>query len=581
MTSFFRTTTFAPGYGRGWACRVLAGLLLGTATLAWGANPGDEVVVVYNQRMSGSKSVAQHYAERRQVPAAQVLGLDLPTEETISRATYQTEIHEPLARLFEKKGFWKAGLVKGPATTNGQPTQLVEGIASSKVRYLVLCHGMPLRILPETNIVESGVEEMRPEMRRSEAAVDSELALLPWPKKLMRFFGPLGNPLYTTTNAALLNPTNGLLMVSRLDGPSVEIARALVDKAMQAEADGLWGRAYFDLRGITNGGYALGDRWLGAAAEAAVFAGYETVVDNNPGVFPIAFPMSQIALYAGWYTENVAGPFVLNQVEFMPGAFAYHLHSFSAHTLRSKTAAWVGPLLAKGATASMGSVWEPYLAGTPDVGTFMSRWLLLGFTFGEAAYAGQTSLSWMTTVVGDPLYRPAGRDMQKLHESLAQRGSPLTQWSYLRLINFNRLRGFSPSQSTDVLEQLPETKTSPVLLEKLGDLFELQGKPSSAVHAWQQALKQAPTLQQRIRLLLHLASGLQVASRDAEALQIYRQFLEDFPDYHDRVTVLRVALPLAQKLQSSLVDSYRQELDRLAPAPPPPAPGTNQAEAVQ
>ena len=53
--------------------------------------------------------------------------------------------------------------------------------------------------------------------------------------------------------------------------------------------------------------------------------------------------------------------FTLPKVEFMPGAFAYHLHSFSATTLRSASQGWCGPLLAKGATCTMGCVYEPYL----------------------------------------------------------------------------------------------------------------------------------------------------------------------------------------------------------------------------
>ena len=579
MINFAQTTEPTRGGWRSWAVLAWTAWLLAGAASAQTNNPGDEVVVVYNKRTTGSKAVAEHYAERRLVPKAQVIGLDLPTDETISRATYQSEIHEALARLFAKKGFWKLGQVPLLSGTNGQPSGGVEGVVASKVRYLVLCYGMPLRIMPETNLVEAGSETMRPEMQRSEAAVDSELAMLPWPKKLMRYFGPANNPVYTATNAALINPTNGVLMVSRLDGLTPAIASALVDKAIQAETDGLWGRAYFDLRGITNGGYELGDRWIGAAASAAAFAGFETVVDTAPEVLPISFPLSHVALYAGWYTDNIAGPFILNQIEFMPGAFAYHLHSFSAHTLRSKTAGWTGPLIAKGATASMGSVWEPYLGGTPDVGTFLSRWLLLGFTFGEAACAGQSTLSWMTTVVGDPLYRPFGRDMQKLHETLARRGSPLVQWSYLRAINSNRLRGFSLAQATDMLEQIPETKTSPVLLEKLGDLCRDQGKPASAAHAWTQALKQNPSLQQRIRIMLNLAAGLLAAGRDADSLQTYREFLTSFPDYHDRLTVLRAALPLAEKLQPGLVEIYRQELNRLAPSAPPP-PSTNQPAAT-
>jgi len=64
--------------------------------------------------------------------------------------------------------------------------------------------------------------------------------------------------------------------------------------------------------------------------------------------------MSQIAIYCGWYDDKVDGPFTMPKVEFMPGAIAYHLHSASATTIRSATECWVGPLLAKGATVTMG-----------------------------------------------------------------------------------------------------------------------------------------------------------------------------------------------------------------------------------
>ena len=98
-------------------------------------------------------------------------------------------------------------------------------------------------------------------------------------------------------------------MVTRLDGPSAEIARGLVDKAIEAETDGLWGRAYFDLRGITDPGYKPGDDWIRAASEICQQLGFETVVDENPATFPPEFPMSQIAIYCGWYDGNASGPF--------------------------------------------------------------------------------------------------------------------------------------------------------------------------------------------------------------------------------------------------------------------------------
>src|SRR5689334_3507560 len=88
-------------------------------------------------------------------------------------------------------------------------------------------------------------------------------------------------------------------------------------------------------------------------------------------------------------SSRSATPTTRPAVEFVPGAFAYHLHSFSAASLRSTTRNWVGPLLAKGATITMGCVDEPYLSGTPDVAVFVSRLIFFGFTFGQAAYASQ------------------------------------------------------------------------------------------------------------------------------------------------------------------------------------------------
>ncbi len=117
-----------------------------------------------------------------------------------------------------------------------------------------------------------------------------------------------------------------------------------MDKALQAERDGLWGRAYFDARGLepTNS-YYLGDQWILAAAQISSELGFETTVDDKPETFPASFPMSQIAIYCGWYDPDASGPFAQPKVEFMPGAFAYHLHSFSASTIRSTDPMLVRP----------------------------------------------------------------------------------------------------------------------------------------------------------------------------------------------------------------------------------------------
>ncbi len=514
-----------------------SGLAVGLAVLRPPVAPasGSEVLVVFNSALPESKAVAAYYAERRGVPAGQVLGFELSREESVSRAEYRDTLEQPLLKELEAR-FWRLGDAE-IADTNGRPVKIERKVLESKIRYLALCYGVPLRILPDSNLKEPAEDTMRPEFRRNEAAVDSELAVLPLTHQKLPLAGPLRNHTYTTTNAAWLSPTNGVLMVTRLDGPTPEIARGLVDKAMQAETEGLWGRAYFDWRNVADPAMKPGDDWIRTAADMARLLGFETITNDQEATFPASFPMSQIAYYLGWYRQHVDGPFTLPNVEFMPGAFAYHLHSFSAATLRSTSNHWAGPLLAKGATATMGCVHEPYLGGTPDLGVFTARLLFHNFTFGEAAYASQNVLSWMTTVVGDPLYRPGAKPPPRLHIELEAKQNKLVEWSHLRVVNLNQSRGASLAEMISYLEQIPITKQSAVLSEKLGDLCAAQGKPASAVHAYERALKLDPSPQQRIRLRLTLGERLLALNRHAEAAANYEKLLEESPDYAGKDSV--------------------------------------------
>jgi uncharacterized protein (TIGR03790 family) len=494
------------------------------------------------------------------VPAAQIFGYALPTTEEMSRAQFHDELQKPLADALESKRLWRVGQRTVPATTN-HPSRVIPCVLESKIRYAVLCYGVPTRILRDANYKEVSNENLRPELRRNEAAVDSELALLPALRQKLPLAGPLSNPVYGATNLALLHPTNAVLLVARLDGPSAEIARGLVDKALEAETEGLWGRAYFDLRKTTDPAYKAGDDWIHNASEICRRLGFETIVDQNAGTFPAGFPMSQIAYYAGWYDETVSGPFAQPVVEFMPGAFAYHLHSFSAANLRSASRNWVGPLLAKGATATMGCVDEPYLGGTPDVGVFTARFLFQGFTFGEAACAAQPVLSWQTTVVGDPLYRPLATNIELTAREFEQQHSPLLAWFVLRLVNINIANGRPVADWVKRLEELPLTKESAVLSEKLGDLYEAQGKPSSAVFAYESALKLHPSPQQRIRLLLTLGEKLPELGRESDAYADYQLLLKESPDYPDKVGIYQRLLPLAQKLNKTAdIEFYESQI---------------------
>jgi uncharacterized protein (TIGR03790 family) len=522
-----------------------------------GAEPGESVVVIYNTRLPDSKSVADHYALRRHVPASQMIGVDLPAGETMSRAEYREQLQEPLLKFLEENK-----LFVYPSAKDSGEKQDVSPIAA-KVRYAVLCYGVPLRIAEDPSLVEPGAEKLAEPLRRNGAAVDSELCTLPVKNSSVPRAGPQPNLLYGKARA-LLDPTNGLLMVARVDGPSAAIARALVDKAMTAEIDGLWGRAYFDLRGLTNGGLKTGDDWIRDAAGITHRFGFETVVDEKPETFPASFPMSQIALYAGWYDGTVSGPFTRPNVEFMPGAFAYHLHSFSAQTLRTTNQNWCGPLLADGVTATMGCIDEPFLDGTPKIDAFFAAWLPGGYTFGEAAYACQRFVSWQTTVVGDPLYQPFGKAPRVQHEALERRHSKLLEWADLRYVNEGLVLGAKPAEMLEYLQNPDVPKDSAVLAEKTADLYRMEGEDELSIKSLRRALQLDPSPQQEVRLTLTLADRLVNAGKETEALALCDNFLKKRRDYPDAVSLYRKMEATATRLhQTKQAKHYAQEIDKL------------------
>ena len=489
---------------------------------------GDEVVVVYNSSVPGSKIVADHYAFMRHVPASQIFGFDLTTNDTMSREDFKAQLQVPLANRLEDTGLWRFGSVNYPAT-NGQPSRTLTRVIDSKIRYLALCYGVPLKIAPSSVVEEMTLKFDREELRVNEAAVDSELTWLPLSRSPFQLSGPVPNPFYGNTNHDLICCTNGILLVTRLDGPTLEVANSLVDKAMEAETNGLWGRSYFDARGLAKTDpFYLGDEWMLGAAEISRLTGFDVDLDTNAATYPASFPMSQIALYAGWYDAAPSGPFKARKMEFMPGAFAYHLFSFSADTLHEGS--WCGTLLGQGVTCTMGSVYEPYLQFTPNVAAFLFAWVN-GATFGEAAWISENAVSWQTTMIGDPLYRPFGRPPLEVHAQLSREKSPLLEWSFDHMVNLDQARGAPLSRLANFLESIPQTKSSAVLTEKLADLYDAQGKPDSAIDAWRRALKLNTTPQQHIRLRLLLGEKLLANGRTQEAVANWQQLLFEAPGY--------------------------------------------------
>lgn len=419
-------------HARSFAARALAAAarlaLLALAAAARGAPAGLELappepppdplaaatIVVFNTKDLYAADLAGYYAQQRGIRFDHVVGLDCPTAEEITRDQYDRTIALPLRQMFLERDWWRRA-----DTAESQPPE------RNLIRFIALIRGIPLKIAAAPNYPGDSPGPRPPAGNRNEAAVDSELATLGLCARQISGFVP--NPYFRAFSPILDANRPDLMLVSRLDGPSPAIVRRMIDDAIATERSGLAGFCYVDTRGIKEGGYAEGDEWLRQAAADAQHDGMPTILDAGDAQFAPAYPLRHAALYYGWYSQQVAGPIARPDFAFARGAVAAHIHSWSAGTVRDPAQNWVGPLLAKGAAATVGNVYEPYLTLTCHLGTFQER-LRAGFTFAESAYMATPILSWMATVVGDPLYRP----FRLWNDALLPLPPPDNEWAAYR-----------------------------------------------------------------------------------------------------------------------------------------------------
>jgi uncharacterized protein (TIGR03790 family) len=478
-------------------------------------------VVVYNSSDPDSVALAKHYALRREIPGENLVGLAVPVAEEISRTEYRTLIAAPLRAMLLTRGFW---------SEEAGSSRIVE----TRVRFLALIRGMPLKIRPDETLAPDG---SLPEAigTRNEASVDSELMALSLVGRSPA--GLLPNPYFRRYTPVLnLQAEPDLLLVARLDAPDAITVRAMIDDAVSTERDGLWGWGYVDARGILKGTYAEGDRWLVAAMDAMRKQGIPVMMDSSEQTLPAGFPVTDAAVYYGWYSPHADGPFADPLLRFRPGAVAAHIHSFSAATLRSTTQGWCGPLLLRGAAATVGNVYEPYLTLTADLHIMQDR-LMAGFTFAESAWAATKAVSWMSVVIGDPIYRPYRVWTDPGHGSPAK---PSTWERYRSIIRANG--GDVLAAASDLRSAARETRNS-MFLEALACVQVDAGDKTAALRSIGEALKVERRGDVRFRLgleeyaLLRAMGDTRAASRTLSRIAAEdispkaRQLLATFYDH--------------------------------------------------
>ncbi len=523
------------------AIALVSGWLAGLATLAGAVPPPGAVAILYNSAIPESRRLAEFYREARDIPAQNLIALEMPITADISRHQYETTILQPLRAEFDRRAWWQRGR---DATGLTLPVL-------NRIRVLVTMRGVPLRIQPNPKPAPPAgapVAAHPPVTGHDEASVDSELAI--FGVEGVAAMGSVPNKFYRSQKSITGPELPFLVLTARIDASSYATCERMIRDALAVEKTGLWGMAYVDIANK----FPQGDAWLEEVVKANIKAGIPTVVDRFNDTFPRNYPMRDAALYFGWYEWNVNGPFLNPRFAFRPGAVAMHLHSFSAQQLTNPKQNWSAALLERGAAVTIGNVYEPYLHMTHDFGILQQQ-LLAGDCWVEACWKAITAASWQAVVLGDPLYRPfkhlvGGGVRRPADNDFRALGAAAQRW------------GQDPTERIKQLDQATARTSSGVLAEAAGLEFLHLNLTAEAAVRFRRAKELLVATEDKLRQDFHLIAIDRAAKRRDQALRGLREAQTRYGP-----------IPEADALQGWL--------DILDPQPPPapkPKPATPQGQ---
>jgi len=369
-----------------------------------------------------SIELAKYYIKKRKIPGSNLLKIDITGKETCSRIAYDRKVAEPVRKFI----------------TNG-------GI-KSQIRCILIMYGLPLRIAApplskkekneinesdnkkldiekKLKLLKDGNQKIVKKLQKvleilkqkkkqqgvmsKVSSLDSEVALVL--KKNYILAGWLPNPYYIGfKDKTLVLKKKDVLMVSRLDGPSYEIVKRIIDDSIKVEKTGLQGRAYFDARWKEKkdkklSAYEVYDKSIHQAAKLVKKKDIMPVVIDSTSELFKKGGCPDAALYCGWY--SLAS--YVDSFSWKPGSVGYHIASSECVTLKKKNSrVWCKMMLEKGIAATIGPVGEPYVQAFPVPEIFFG-FLLDGYlSLAEVYIISEPCLSWKMVLIGDPLYRP-------------------------------------------------------------------------------------------------------------------------------------------------------------------------------
>ncbi|MDP3732274.1 MAG: TIGR03790 family protein, partial [Candidatus Omnitrophota bacterium] len=339
----------------------------------------DEVLVIVNDDYydrdgngkSDSVDVGEYYALKRGIPPENIFHISCSKSESIRVAMdygeLATQILTPLKNYLDTK-------------------RVGDTLLKNKIYYIVTTLGIPLRydLLGDMFGYSPLYNKIEEVYGKSQYYYD-------------RFYGNERFKNIEMRNREIGDPP--VYLVTRLDGPTVEIAKGLIDKAIYAEGyvTPFSGTGYIDrYRSFMDDPFSI---LFDDIASAFIDSGIPVVQiqDIYPGIYYANFKTGDCPdtmYYFGWYNLWRVPMF-----EWNVGGIGAELQSFTAISIRS-TRQGVPIMLHEGITGTLGFVYEPYAHNA--FGEVLKYFVIEGFDFAESTHLGNSNP--MACRVGDPLY---------------------------------------------------------------------------------------------------------------------------------------------------------------------------------
>lgn len=388
-----------------WCVHVYAALAVLCGSVSAAVDPSS-TVVLYNVNSPDGFEIASYYAQVH--PGVRLLGLmDVSLNEEVTEDHYLDVIRPQVLAGIDDN-------IDVIVTTKGLPLRIVNTVANPGTYPGWRGAGFGFSIPNDWWKPYSSLESELTRIDRidsSEMMGDQSFLLSPSALPFTTFHHA-ANPYYNQDTAFdRTDPANeGIRLTARLDAFTVSDVIDSIDRAQQSYLRP--GAQLFVVDDDPKAPAAKADLMPALVNNVLMPAMHNYVFDASTGDITSA-PQDVIGYVS--HGSFAAGEGYIERLDFelSPGAVFHTWESFNAYSFNEgqnrAAQGLIGEWLANGGTAALGHVEEPKASQTSVANEdILFDMLLKGYTFAEAAWAATTQLSFVNTVVGDPLmtFRP-------------------------------------------------------------------------------------------------------------------------------------------------------------------------------